>query len=129
MASKETLIIDIEDDNNNSSHGTLHYTAFNPADRLTRAVTILAICWVLAVITAFIPIAHFFLVPAFFIAGPVMAISRYKQADEKSNVEGECPRHNGPFTIKLEATDKLPKWTYCPECDGAIQFVEKKLNS
>jgi len=126
MASKETLTIDIQDDNNNSAEGTMNYTAFNPADRTTRAITILAICWVLAGVTLFIPIAHFFLVPAFLIAGPVMAYSRYKQTDAKENVEGECPRHNGHFTLKLEATDKLPKWAYCPECDGAIQLVTKK---
>jgi len=125
MASKETLIIDIQDDNDNTTEGTLHYTAFNSADRLTRAVTILVICWALAIVTAFIPIAHFVLVPAFLLAGPIMAFLRYRQADAKETVEGECPRHNGPFTIKLEATDKLPKWTYCPECNGGIQFIEK----
>ena len=125
MASKETLAIEIQDDNDNSAQGVLHFTAFNPADRTSRAIIMLVVCWLLAGVTVFIPIAHFFLVPAFFIAGPIMAFSRYKQTDAKETVEGECPRHKGDFTLKLEATDKLPKWTYCPECDGAIQLVEK----
>jgi len=127
MPSNETLVIDIQDDNNNSSSGTLHFTAFTSTDRVKRAVTSLVVCWFLAAVTALIPIAHFFLVPAFFIAGPIVAFSRYRQADAKDIIEGECPRHHGQFTLKLETTDKLPKWTYCPECDGAIQFVEKNV--
>jgi len=125
MASKEQLAVDIQDDDKNSAEGTLFYTAFTAADRTTRAVTILLICWVLAGVTLFIPIAHFFLVPAFLIAGPIMAFSRYKQQDAKEHVEGTCPRHKGSFSLKFEATDKLPKWAYCPECDGSIQILEK----
>ncbi|MDX1812680.1 MAG: hypothetical protein R3240_12065 [Gammaproteobacteria bacterium] len=125
MAAKKELTIEIQDDNDHSAEGTLFYTAYNPADRTTRAITALVVCWLLAGVTLFIPIAHFFLVPAFLIAGPVLAFSRYKQEDSKEKVEGTCPRHNGQVTIKLENTDKLPKWTYCPECDGAIQLVEK----
>ena len=129
MASKQEQLIDIQDDNGNSQTGTMFYTAFSAADRTTRAVTAQVICWILAGITLFIPIAHFFLVPAFLIAGPVMAFSRYKQTNAKEKVEGTCPRHNGQFTINLETTDTLPKWTYCPECDGAIQFVEKQTTN
>lgn len=125
MATKQEITIEIQDDNNNKAAGTLFFTAYNPADRTTRAITALVVCWIIAAVTLFIPIAHFFLVPAFLIAGPVVAVSRYKQQDSKEKVEGTCPRHNGPFAVKLENTDKLPKWTYCPECDGAIQFVEK----
>lgn len=128
MASKQELNIDIQDDNNNSADGTLYFTAYNPADRTTRAITALIVCWVIAGVTVFIPIAHFFLVPAFLIAGPIVGFSRYKQQDSKDRVEGTCPRHNGQITVKLENTDKLPKWTYCPECDGGIQFVEKSAS-
>lgn len=124
MASKEEMQISIEDDHNRSSSGTLFFTAYSPTDRTTRAVTALVGCWLIAGITVFIPIAHFFLVPAFFIAGPILAVSRYKQTDAKDKIEGTCPRHNGPISIKLETTDKLPKWTYCPECDGPIQLTE-----
>ena len=125
MASKQEMIIEIQDDNDNKADGKLFYTAYNPADRTTRAVTALIVCWVIAAVTLFIPIAHFFLVPAFLIAGPIVAFSRYRQEDSKEKVEGTCPRHNGEISVSMENTDKLPKWTYCPECNGAIQFVEK----
>ncbi len=127
MAAKQELVIEIQDDNNNTADGTLYFTAYNPADRTTRAITALVVCWVIAAVTVFIPIAHFVLVPAFFIAGPIVAFSRFRQQDSKEKVEGTCPRHNGPITVPMENTDTLPKWTYCPECDGAIQFVEKTL--
>lgn len=125
MAAKQELAIEIQDDNDNKADGTLYFTAYNPADRTTRAITALVVCWVIAAVTLFIPIAHFFLVPAFLIAGPIVAFSRYRQVDSKEKVEGICPRHNGEISVNLENTDQLPKWTYCPECNGAIQFVEK----
>lgn len=127
MAAKQEIAVEIQDTNNNEtkSSGTMFFTTYNPADRTTRAITALVVCWVLAGVTLFIPIAHFFLVPAFLIAGPVVAFSRYKQMDSKEKVDGTCPLHNGEISIKLENTDQLPKHTYCPECNGAIQLVEK----
>ncbi len=126
MATQETKSILIRDDEKNSCEGLLHYTAFTPADRTKRAVTMWVACWVIAGITVFIPLAHFFLVPAFLIAGPVMFFQRIKQEDEKDKVTGTCPRCSEDINIKLEATDALPKWVYCPQCDGALELMDEQ---
>lgn len=125
MASNTQLAVIIKDDEGNQKDGTMYYTVFSSADRTKRAIIALVTCWVIAAISILIPIAHFFLVPGFFIAGPILAYSRLKMSESKEKVLGTCPRHNGEITIKLENTDTIPKYTYCPECDGAIQIVEK----
>ena len=73
MASQQEIPITIQDDNNNSADGTMYLTAYNPGDRTTRSITALVGCWLGAGVSIFIPLAHFFLVPGFFIAGPILA--------------------------------------------------------
>lgn len=125
MATKEEMAVSIKDDNNNVTSGTLFYTAFTKADRTKRAITIWVLCWLGAVVSIPIILIHYILIPAFLIAGPVMARSRLKQASEMEKVDGHCPHHDGPFTLKMEKTDVLPKWAYCPVCDKGIQIIEK----
>jgi len=129
MATKEEQAVVIKDDSNNLSDGTLFFTAFTKADRTARAIKIWVICWILAIVSIPIILAHYILVPGFLIAGPLMARSRLKQIAEMEKVEGECPHHHGPFTLKMEKTDVLPKWAYCPECDKGIQIIEKTENT
>jgi len=126
MATKEEQSINIENNDNGTTKGTLYFTAYDSRDRIKRATISWLGCWGLAGITLFIPIAHFFLVPAFFIAGPIIGISKYKQIDAKEKVVGLCPQHKAETSIHLEATDKLPKWTYCPECNASLQLTESK---
>jgi len=126
MATKEERSVNIENDDNGTTEGTLYFTAYNSGDRIKRATISWLGCWILAGVTVFIPIAHFFLVPAFFFAGPILGISRYKQMDSKEKVVGLCPQHKTETSIALEANDKFPKWTYCPECNASLQLTESK---
>lgn len=103
--------------------GQLHSLQYSSGERMGRAVKVLLICLVLALITAFIPIAHFFLVPLFLIAGPVMAVMKYKQDSALEKAEGECPECGERVDIELEPTDKLPKRTYCPSCNKPLQLL------
>lgn len=45
--------------------------------RTRRAARSLAICWALAAVSILLPLAHFVLVPGFFLAGPYLAWRRY----------------------------------------------------
>jgi len=125
MASNTQLAVIIKDDEGNQKDGTMYYTVFSAADRTKRAIIALIGCWIIAAIAIPIPVAHLALVPGFLVAGPVLAYFRLKMSESKEKVLGTCPRHNGEITIKLENTDTIPKYTYCPDCDGAIQIVEK----
>ena len=105
------------------SSGILFFELPNSGERMARAGKVLGICWGLAVVTLFIPIAHFFLVPTFAIAGPVMAFMKYQATEIAEKAEGVCPECKKEISIPLEPKDKLPKWTYCPECNKPVQLV------
>ena len=103
--------------------GQLYSLQYSSGERMGRAIKVLLICLVLALITAFIPIAHFFLVPLFLIAGPVMAVMKYKLGSALEKVEGSCPECGDAVEIALDATDILPKRTYCPSCNKPLQLM------
>ncbi len=106
-----------------ASVAELHSRTFSNGERMVRAGKILAICWGLALITLFIPIAHFFLVPTFLIAGPVMAFMKYKVETVLEKAHGVCPECSQTVDIELDPGDKLPKRTYCPACNKPLQLM------
>lgn len=100
--------------------GTLHFLRFSDKERALRALRILGIMWALALLTAFIPIAHFVLVPGFLVAGPVMAVMRYRVTEDMNAATGECPTCGQAITVQLDPSAHLPVWTYCPGSNDPI---------
>ncbi len=116
--------IRIENSDNHSTLGQLLITTYTPQERTARAIKILAIMWGLAVVTLFIPLAHFILVPGFLIAGPVIAYKRYQMAEHPSSADGHCPTCNQPSSIHLEPSDTLPMWVYCSVNNDPLQLLD-----
>jgi hypothetical protein len=87
-----------------------------------RALKMLGLMWVLAVVTIFIPIAHFVLVPGFLLAGPVTAVMRFRVAEMTETVQGECPTCNQAMTVAMDPAARLPLWTYCPASNDPIRL-------
>jgi hypothetical protein len=85
-------------------NGTLHFFGFpdaparvtvvqhDPAQRLRRALLALGACWGLAALTILVPIAHFVLVPGFFVLGIVLFVQRMREDATITGVEGVCPK-------------------------------------
>jgi len=105
--------------------GVLRLHVFSPQDRVMRAAKVWGLCWLLATITLFIPIAHFVLVPGFLLAGPIWAIKRYGVTLALEQVTGHCPNNGEEITLKLDPSDHLPMWTYCPVCNASLQLLER----
>ncbi len=123
MPSGKTESIAIKSDDKGAKAGVLHSMVYSPSERTGRALKVLLVAWLLAGVALFIPIAHFFLVPIFVIAGPVMALSRYRADVVPDKVTGRCPECGESITIELEPADKLPKWSYCPSCNRSLHLV------
>ncbi len=123
MSEKKTEAIVIKGNDTEAIVGELHSCSFSSTERMVRAGKLLGIAWLLALITAFIPIAHFFLVPLFLIAGPVMAFMKYKAETVLEKAHGACPECSKTVDIILDPTDKLPKRTYCPDCNKPLQLL------
>src|SRR3569623_958855 len=105
--------------------GVLRLQVISPQDRVMRAAKVWGLCWLLATITLFIPIAHFVLVPGFLLAGPIWAIKRYGVTLALEQVTGHCPNNGEEITLKLDPSDHLPMWTYCPGCNASLQLLER----
>ncbi len=124
MATKQTRPIIISNSEGGQTTGTLHYVAYTQKELMGRAWKALGLFWGLAIITVFIPLAHFFLVPGFLIAGPVVAYSRYRAKDVMESASGQCPTCHEESIILLEASDQLPKWTYCSANNDPVQLAD-----
>jgi hypothetical protein len=109
-----------------TGEGVLHLQAFDTKERKIRAAKTWALMWLFAVLSLPIIIAHFVLVPGFLIAGPVLAVRRYRVTEVPDHVSGLCPSGKEDFTLKLEASDHLPMWSYCPVCNSSLQLLEKE---
>ena len=124
MSTTQHRTIKIENADDNSTIGELHITHYSQSERTSRAIKMLALMWTLALITLFIPLAHFVLVPAFLIAGPVVAYKRYQTEEHPSCAVGECPTCKQPASIHLEPSDTLPMWTYCSANNDPVQLID-----
>lgn len=109
-----------------TGEGVLYLQAFDTKERKIRAAKTWALMWLLALLSLPIIIAHFILVPGFLIAGPVLAVRRYRVTEVPDHVSGNCPSGKEEFTLALEASDHLPMWSYCPVCNSSLQLLEKE---
>ncbi len=123
MSESQSEPIVIKGNESATSVAELYTRTFSSGERMGRAGKILGICWLLAVVTAFIPIAHFVLVPLFLIAGPVLAVMKYKTETVMEKAHGVCPECTQTVDIELDPGDKLPKRTYCPACNKPLQLL------
>lgn len=120
MSEAETRPILIENDAGAIRHGELRVRKFSGRERWLRALGMLGALWGLAVVAVFIPIAHFVLVPGLLLAGPVLAVLRYRAGEVVEGACGECPTCGRAITVVLDPAARLPLWTYCPPSNDPI---------
>jgi hypothetical protein len=125
MAVSETREILIKGANGGSAEGTLHIRKYSRRDRVMRGLRMLGVLWLLAVLAILIPLAHFILVPALLLAGPIVGFRRYRDTEHNEQVTGDCPVCGKPMNIELDSSDRLPLWTYCPPSGDPIRVVEE----
>lgn len=124
MANSETRAIVIENDNGAETAGTLHVRRFDQKDRVLRALAMVGGLWLLALVSVLIPVAHFILVPGFLLAGPVLAVMRYRVTEANQKVTGACPTCGDEISIEMDTSDRLPFWTYCPPAGHPIHLLD-----
>lgn len=114
--------------NNNAAQsvaGKLQTTWFDHRDRIRRGLLKLGLFWLLAAASLPIIFAHWVLVPGFLLAGPWVAYRTYKTTHRRDHVSGDCPSCKATITLRLEAKDELPRWTYCPACNAPLHITPK----
>ena len=106
-----------------TSAGETRVQRWDRPARIRRAAKIWAGCWAAAALSVLIPVAHFLLVPAFFLAGPIVAFSRWRQVSSVLGGDGACPACGAPMWI-AENADEWPLFQLCESCRTTIR-IEK----
>lgn len=117
------LSVTLIDNDDKAAPGQLQTTVFAHNDRVQRGLLKLGTFWLLALVSVPIIIAHWVLVPGFFIAGPWMGYRTYKMTQRHDHIDGDCPVCQTTVKIKTEAQQTLPLWTYCPHCNAPLQIT------
>lgn len=123
MVTREQRPLEIRDGSGNVRPGVLHIALFDQAARNLRALKMLGLLWGLAIVSIFIIILHWVLVPGLLIAGPIMAVRKRKVASEVESADGTCPACSEEITLQMETDDTIPKSTYCPKCNNPLQLL------
>ncbi len=123
MSSDEITPVRLVDGQGRAGEGRLHTTVYDSGERMRRALLRLIALWLLAGVSVFIPLAHFVLVPGLTLAGLVVAVMTFRLERAADHAEGRCPACGEQVRLGLEARDTIPKWTYCPACNEALQIT------
>lgn len=115
--------VQFRDQNGQHRPARLQTTHYTQQERLRRALLRLGLFWLLALGSIPIVIAHWVLVPGFFLAGPWVGYRTYQLSSAHNLVTGPCPACNKDIDIALEARETLPKWSYCPDCKAPLQIT------
>ena len=124
MPNIEHTSVSIKDNDEQTTVGQLQTTWFDHRDCIKRGLLKLGLFWLLSVGSLPIIFAHWVLVPGFFLAGPWMVYRTYKITHRRDHISGDCPGCKAKISIKLEAKDELPKWSYCPACNTPLQITQ-----
>ena len=107
--------------------GILDGCTYTPRERVLRAATMWIGCWLLAPLAflTLIPVAHLALTVGLLIAGPLIAVSRYRTTYYANSVEGVCPSCEREIKLALSVAQPPPLYTYCPLCGVPVHVVAK----
>jgi hypothetical protein len=89
---------------------------FDRARRLRRALAALLGFWGAMVVSVFIPIAHFVLVPSLFLAGIYQFVRRLKVGEQVRGVHGVCPDCGTEQDFELGTRLAPPQAIQCRGC-------------
>jgi len=103
---------------------TLLVATFDPGQRMRRAVRGLAGFWGAMVVSVFIPIAHFVLVPSFFAAGIWQFVRRLRLHRLVRGAHGRCPDCGVEQDFELTAGPRFPQGVQCRACHRGLTLAE-----
>jgi len=94
-----------------------------PPERTRRALKALAKLWGIALLTILVPMAHFVLVPGFFIAGIVVGLKRLREPATVTGVQGICPRCGEERVFEAGGQLKASSRVSCPVCHNQLELA------
>jgi len=99
-------------------HATIVF--FDRRQRWRRALKGLGKWWAVALGSVFIPVAHFLLVPSFFLYGLLQFSSRLGTVELARDAEGTCPDCGTAQRLELSARWQAPQQVSCRHCHRGL---------
>ncbi len=109
--------------NGRPTHGTVTITEFSRDERVRRALGGLAKWWGIALLSVFIPVAHFILVPSFLLYGIWQFAQRLGTSSLATEALGTCPDCQTEQTLELAARWRVPQPVTCRSCHRGLQLT------
>ena len=99
---------------------TIH--CFDRAQRVKRALGALGKWWGIAVLSVFIPVAHFILVPSFLAYGGWQFFQRLGTAELATDARGTCPDCGAAQVLDLAPRWRAPQPVTCRQCHRGLRL-------
>jgi len=104
------------------TQGKVTIQTFDREQRIRRAVTGLGKWWGVAVVTVFIPVAHFVLVPSFLAYGGWQFFQRLGTTEVATDARGTCPDCGADQVLELAARWRVPQPVTCRQCHRGLRL-------
>lgn len=121
----ENVSVVVKSNKGNQAEGLVSVQTWDQPQRMKRALKTLGICWGLMIATIFVPVLHFILVPAFFLAGPIASYILYQQTSAIKGGVSKCPDCGSELPIAASA-DRWPLNDICTQCRAAVTITRKQ---
>jgi hypothetical protein len=108
-----------------SSEGEVFLKRWSDRQRNWRATKILLQMWGLALLSVFVPLAHFVLVPLFLLIGLVMYPIMLGQKSTVLGGVGACPNCDKRFEI-IRCPEKWPLEDICNHCNRHVKIIPRE---
>lgn len=109
-----------------STSGTAEIRELTRGEVLKNVLKILGLFWGLALLSVFLPVIHFFLVPAFILSGLAAAVRARKHRQEIVQGSVSCP--NCSALNQLQKKSVLwPQTETCASCSCVFRIVPREL--
>lgn len=104
--------------------GTVTIHEFQPRERWRRALIALGKWWGIALLSVLIPVAHFILVPSFFLYGLWQFFQRLGTASLAVGARGTCPDCGHEQALEIAPRWRTPQPVTCHHCHRGLQLQE-----
>ena len=103
------------------TYGHAFRREFSKSERAQRTLKVGGILFGVTLLTAFIPVLHFVLVPLFLILSLVFGLNAWTEKAEIQSAEAPCPSCAEPTRLGTQA-EGWPKTQRCPKCQFLLSY-------
>ena len=122
-AERRTQAIELHGFASEPGDGSVTIVSFDRAARWRRALQGVGTWWGVALLSVLIPVAHFVLVPSFFLFGVYTFAQRLVTAEQATDARGTCPDCGTEQALELAARWQVPQAITCRHCHRGLKMT------